>query len=101
MSRRVWVLAYDISDDALRLRVQHALERVGERRQKSVFECRLNPAEMEFVWAELGALIDPTCDSVLAWPLTRTGHAQSRALGVAGVSSWDEDSFLIIGPPDA
>jgi len=39
-----YVVAYDIEDDRVRLRVSKILGRYGVRVQKSVFECALDPA---------------------------------------------------------
>lgn len=93
---RLWVISYDITDDQARTCVQHALERVGERRQKSVFESRLTDRQLDRVWRQLARLIDPATDSVLAWPLTPENHAQSRALGLAEVSPFDPESYELI-----
>lgn len=41
------VVSYDISDDRRRGRVANALEDFGERVQLSVFECRLEPAQLD------------------------------------------------------
>lgn len=38
-----YVVAYDIEDDRLRLRIAKILGRYGVRVQKSVFECALEP----------------------------------------------------------
>lgn len=44
--RRTYVIAYDIPDDTRRLKVARWLERFGERKQYSVFECRLSAAQL-------------------------------------------------------
>ncbi|MCC7495526.1 MAG: CRISPR-associated endonuclease Cas2 [Fimbriimonadaceae bacterium] len=98
MPRTLWVIAYDITDDGLRTRVQHALEPVGERRQRSVFECRLSDEELRVLWQQLARLIDPATDSVLAWPLTAAGHGRSRALGCATVSPYELPAWQVAGP---
>jgi CRISPR-associated protein Cas2 len=50
------VIAYDIRDDARRLRVANELENWGQRTQFSVFECDLTEAEAESLLTRLRAL---------------------------------------------
>lgn len=95
-ARRLWVISYDIVADSRRVKVQKALETHGDRRQKSVCECRLSEAELTRLWQRLSEVIDPRQDSILAWPLTRAGHADSRSLGVAAVADFDEPGHHIV-----
>jgi len=44
-----YVVAYDIGDDKIRLKIAQLLQAHGERVQESVFECRLSPDEMDRV----------------------------------------------------
>jgi CRISPR-associated protein Cas2 len=43
----IYLVVYDIEDDRIRNRVASLLEGYGERRQQSVFECRLDSAALE------------------------------------------------------
>ncbi|MGZ5444640.1 MAG: CRISPR-associated endonuclease Cas2 [Thermoanaerobaculia bacterium] len=54
-----WVVAYDISDDALRMRVAERLGTIGWRVQESVFECTF-----EHEPARPAALVAPPCGHV-------------------------------------
>ncbi|MGH9363601.1 MAG: CRISPR-associated endonuclease Cas2 [Thermoanaerobaculia bacterium] len=58
------VVAYDIPDDRRRTCLAKALEDFGERVQYSVFECRLEPAQIERLSARVVKLIDGEKDSV-------------------------------------
>ncbi len=42
---RLWIIAYDISDDRVRYRVRNILKSYGVRVQYSVFECELSGNE--------------------------------------------------------
>jgi CRISPR-associated protein Cas2 len=42
---RLWMIAYDISDDRVRCRVRNILRNYGARVQYSVFECVLDASE--------------------------------------------------------
>ncbi len=48
-----FVIAYDIEDDGVRLRVSKLLERHGKRVQRSVFECLLDPDQLAAVVVSL------------------------------------------------
>ena len=70
MSERHLVLvAYDIADPRRLQRVAHALEAVGDRVQKSVFECGLTPDGLIALRERLRTLIDPQEDHILLQPL--------------------------------
>jgi len=58
------VVSYDIPDDRRRTKLAHALKDFGVRVQYSVFECLLEPAQVEALSARIGRLIDPAKDSV-------------------------------------
>lgn len=47
MAKQFIVVSYDISDDRRRRKVMKAMEDFGRRVQYSVFECTLQPAELE------------------------------------------------------
>jgi CRISPR-associated protein Cas2 len=51
-----FAVAYDVSDDRERRRVDRVLSGFGFRIQKSVFECRLTPAGQRALLHELEAL---------------------------------------------
>ena len=52
-----WVIAYDVSDDALRARVAERLGTIGWRVQESVFECTFAPEDLDEVVAVLRRML--------------------------------------------
>lgn len=64
-----WMVCYDVTDDRRRQRVRAALQRHGERVQKSVFECHLNAREAEALQRELEPLIDRETDRIRFYAL--------------------------------
>jgi CRISPR-associated protein Cas2 len=50
----LYVVAYDVSDDKVRLRMSQVLLRFGERVQESVFECRLSRSQLDRMVNECG-----------------------------------------------
>lgn len=67
--RRMWVVSYDISDNARRLRVADYLLGWGERVLESVFECVWRADQMPGVQQHLQALIDPASDRLWLVPV--------------------------------
>lgn len=65
------VVAYDIAANKRRSKVAKTLERYGVRVNYSVFECVLLPAQIEKLKNELWALIKPSADIVLVYPLCK------------------------------
>lgn len=63
------VVAYDVTDDARRDRVGQALLNLGDRVQKSVFECRVTIKELGDLRRRLEALVDVVTDSVRFYSL--------------------------------
>ena len=70
-----YVIAYDIRKNRDRRRVAKRLERMGFRRQKSVFEGEASPSEIRHLLDELAELIQPDHDVLTAWPMTENGWA--------------------------
>lgn len=79
--RRLWLIAYDISDDRRRTRVAVLLEAHGQRLQKSVFEARLSRAELRRIVEAMEPLVNRHEDRVDFIPVCRTDEAGRRALG--------------------
>lgn len=69
MTRRLWLIAYDIADDERRSDVEAHLLAMGERVQYSVFECYLSQQRLETLIRQLTQAIDPKEDNIRAWPL--------------------------------
>jgi CRISPR-associated protein Cas2 len=58
----IYLIAYDITDDSLRNKVQKYLSGWGRRVQKSVFECDLNSDELKQVASHLKNIIKQETD---------------------------------------
>lgn len=63
------LVAYDIAHPKRLRRVAKALESVGDRVQKSVFECGLTPDALLALRQRLRRLIDPAEDNILIQPI--------------------------------
>ena len=80
------IATYDVSTETSagrrRLRrVAKACERVGQRVQKSVFECQVNDMQYEALERELLSEIDATGDSLRIYRLTEPAHLRIKQYG--------------------
>ena len=66
--QRLWVVAYDIEDDAVRRQVAGILKDHGRRVQYSIFECWLQHPDVEALRAAVQALLEEA-DQVRWYPL--------------------------------
>ncbi len=87
------VVAYDIRDDARRLRVSKALKNALERVQKSVFEGWVDSVQLERVEARVRRHMDERQDNLRIYVLC--GRC-AQAVRVYGVPPNLEDSDLLI-----
>lgn len=69
LSKRMVVVAYDISNDRRRAKAVKILERVGVRVNFSVFECMLTERQYEFLRDELLQVISLKEDTVVYYPI--------------------------------
>jgi len=83
MSRRLHIIAYDITEDSPRTKLAKFLLDFGDRIQHSVFEADLEPEDVERILARAETLIEAT-DSVRIYPLCAECADKARALGREG-----------------
>lgn len=69
------LVGYDIADPRRLRRVADALEAVGDRVQKSVFECGLTPDGLHALRLRLRQIIDTSEDHVLIQPICKRCRA--------------------------
>jgi CRISPR-associated protein Cas2 len=79
--RRLYIAAYDVSDDGRLRAALKILKGYASGRQKSVFECFLTPAERGQLLHEVQDVIDPIEDRFLLLRLEPRG--KFRVLGRA------------------
>ena len=95
MSRRFFLVCFDVSDDKIRYRVVKALKGAGIRVQKSVFECP-GLGEKEFLRLKdrIDALIDHETDSVRYYRLCKACVGEVEWSGVG--EQPDTSSFKVV-----
>jgi len=62
--KKLQIIAYDIIKTRKRNKVAEILKDYGNRVQKSVFECRLNDADLNRLTQKLSEAIDKKTDSI-------------------------------------
>ena len=80
MSRRHYLVSYDIADDKRRTRVFEAIKDQGDHAQFSVFFCELNDREKVALQATLQPLIHDRDDQVFLIDLGPAHHALEEGL---------------------
>lgn len=76
LSKRMVVVAYDISNDRRRAKVVKILERVGVRVNFSVFECMLTERQYESLRDELLQVISLKEDTVVYYSICLNCYSQ-------------------------
>lgn len=84
MSRRHYLISYDVSDDKRRTKLFKTLEGEGDHAQYSVFFCELNPAEIARLRARITEIIHDREDQVLLLDLGPAEQPLDLGLEVLG-----------------
>ena len=84
MSRRHYLVTYDVSDDKRRTHLFKLLEGNGDHVQYSVFFCALNEQEKARLQGGIAELIAPTEDQVLILDLGASETPLETALACVG-----------------
>lgn len=88
------LVSYDIPSDRRRTKLAHALKDFGVRVQYSVFECLLEPAQVESLSARVGKLIDPAEDSVRIYRFCADCGAKTEVQGL-GKPTEDPEVYVL------
>ena len=83
MSKRMVIIAYDISNNSRRRKVAQILGSYGYRMNYSVFECILSQKQITTLRTELKKLINIKEDSILFYPLDKISVSLRDYLGNA------------------
>lgn len=86
------IVAYDVSANDDRARLAAYLSRRGVRLQRSVFQCRIEPDELDELLDAIVSIIDPATDVVHVFRQCSTCRDDSIEFGQApvdlGVECW-------------
>ena len=88
------IVAYDVPSDRRRTRLAHALKDFGERVQYSVFECRLDAAEIDLLRARVRKLLKTEEDQLRIYRLCAACSPQVELFGAGKVV--DDTDVIVI-----
>jgi len=88
------VVSYDVTADRRRNRICKELKNYGEHIQYSVFECLLQPRELDRMVKKLASLIDADEDSVRIYQLCAGCRSRAKVLGTGNVVE-DPDVLVV------
>lgn len=75
----LYVISYDIEDDAIRGRVSNLLLGYGTRVQKSIFECYLDEKQYKELTERLKRILK--CGNIRIYRICATCRKQARGIG--------------------
>ncbi len=77
------LICYDVSRDNTRARVAATLQQVGDRIQRSVFVCTIEPDHLDELTTRLRGLVDPDTDAIHVVPLCAACWDRTIVVGQA------------------
>ena len=92
---RLWVICYDIADNRRRRELAKCLSQRMERTQESVFEGWLNYMEIGEIIGKVKEIIDPSEDSVRAYPLALRCEKNCRTFGQQSSAKRPEEYWIV------
>ena len=93
-NRSFYLIVYDIVDDRRRLKVYKMLNALGERVQRSAFECYLTPKEAQTLLAKLKRVVKAEQDNLRVYTLCESCRPKIVRIGVGKVV--DPPELMII-----
>jgi len=94
MSKKRYVIAYDIVDNKKRNKVANFIKNYGIRVQKSVFECHIPSDTLQNLINKLEKMIDLENDSILVYCMCKDCFANRTGIGT--YISNDEKDYKIV-----
>ncbi len=91
MPKRLYAVAYDVADDARRVKLANLLKSYGERVQLSVFECYLDEKLLQDLMARARRVLDLGQDALRLYPV----EGRVEVLG-AGPIGAEDPAFLVV-----
>lgn len=76
-TRRLYIVAYDTSDDKRRKKIVKLLEKTGIRINWSVFECMITQSQHNVLTSEINKIIHPKEDTVVIYPICKDCYSKT------------------------
>ena len=91
-----YLVCYDIPDTPRRTRIARCLDDYGGRVQYSVFEMVLDHRLFDNLAADLTALVEPSQDRVIIYPICAACQKKAVFLGLAELETRPGDEIVFI-----
>lgn len=88
------IVAYDTPSDSRRAKLSRILKGFGERRQFSVFECRLKREHWALLKGKLENLVDESEDVLAVYFLPPEAVGRTYRIGHEGIKRLEEPEFI-------
>ena len=79
--KKLWIIAYDISDDKTRLKIARLLEMYGIRCNYSLFECLVTETQKLKIQKKIAKIVSNSSDSVLFYYLCNSCLKKREVIG--------------------
>lgn len=79
--KKLWIIAYDISDDKTRLKISKLLETYGLRCNYSLFECLVTDTQKLKIQKKIAKITGDSKDSVLFYYLCNSCLKKREVIG--------------------
>jgi len=93
--KRLWLVAYDVTDARRLRRVFRLLRQWGVPVQYSVFECHLSDSEVERLAQALADALDEAADRAHLYPLCGQCAPRARVLGRGGRAEALPEAWIV------
>lgn len=92
----LYVAAYDVSDEKVRLEMSHILLRFGERVQESVYECRLSRQQLAQLTVACASVLEQDSEANLRiYPVCQSCQRRAIALGAVTHARLEQPAIVI------
>ncbi|WP_419780208.1 CRISPR-associated endonuclease Cas2 [Maridesulfovibrio sp.] len=93
----IYIVTYDIEDDKIRSKLSKVLKGVGQRVQKSVFECELSKRQLKILQKQIGRMLPKSGEdsNVRIYPLCMKCHKKASGVGRVTQSIYSKHYIVI------
>ena len=90
----IYLICYDVVNDHRRTQLSKLLKTYGLRVQKSVFECKLNEQQFQYLQKRASAMINSNEDQVRFYPLPAISREKVSIIGFRAEIAIDDPAYI-------
>lgn len=91
----IYLICYDIVDDRRRTKLSKLLKTYGLRVQKSVFECKLNEQQFQYLQQKTSSMINLNEDQVRFYPIPAISREKVSIIGFRAEIAVDDPAYIV------